>query len=121
MRLTLIPLMGAFHLRYPLYNSVTVRDILKASRPQAVITTVFQTQDLQTPQWQDTPEIALPQALIPWIKQQQIPFYGVLEPSPDPQALEDFRRYAHEYPKLGEQVKKVEENLRPVANCSSKA
>ncbi len=106
--------MGPFHLRYPAYNSATVKDILKASRPQAVVTTVLQTKDFDRPKWQDTPEIALPQALIPWVKQQQIPLYGVFEPTPDPEAQEDFRRYANEYPKLGEQVKNVEANLRSV-------
>ncbi len=104
--------MGPFHLRYPLYNSVTVRDLVKASQPQAVVTTVLATEDFKYPGWQDTPEIALPQCVIPWVKWQELPLYGVFEPSPDPSALEDFRRYAHEYPKLGQQVRMVEAKLQ---------
>jgi hypothetical protein len=115
MQIVLIPLMGPFHLRYPLYNSVTVKDMVKASQSQAVVTTVLKTKDFEYPQWQDTPEIALPQKVIPWVQQQQVPLYGVYEPSPDAQALEDFRRYANEYPKLNEQMRDVEVKLRPIA------
>jgi hypothetical protein len=59
MQLTLVPLMGPFHLRYPAYNVVTVRDITIKSQPDAIVTTVLQTDDLNTPAWQDTLETAL--------------------------------------------------------------
>jgi hypothetical protein len=107
--------MGPFHLRYPLYNSVVVKDMLKATQPRAVVITVLSTEDFNSPDWQHTPEIALLQAVVPWIKQQGLPLYGVVEPSPDTKALEDFKRYAKEYPKLLEQLQDVEARLQPVA------
>lgn len=115
MYVNLIPLIGPFHLRFPLYNSVTVKDILKTSEPEVVVTTVLQDKDFNTLQWQDTFEIVLPQTVIPWVKKQGLPLYGVFEPSPDPQALDDFKRYAREYPKLSQELKSVEAKLRPVA------
>jgi hypothetical protein len=115
MQLTLIPLMGPFHLRYPLYNSVTVRDLVKASQPPTVVTTVLNSKDFEYPAWQDTPEIALSQGVIPWVKQQKLALYGVFEPSPDPSAFEDFKRYAHEYPQLGQQLRDVQAKLQDLA------
>ncbi len=114
MELTLIPLMGPFHLRYPAYNVVTVRDIVIASKPDAVVTTVLQTGDLQTPAWQDTLELALPHTVIPWAKKQNLPIYGVFEKSPDESALEEFKRFAHEYPALKSKMTAVEVLLRPL-------
>jgi tetratricopeptide (TPR) repeat protein len=114
MKLTVIPLMGPFHLRYPSYNSVVVKDIVKATQPDVVITTVLSNEDFKNPLWQDTLELALPQSVIPWVKKQKLPLIGVFEPSPDPKASQDFKRYANEYPKLGEALREVERHLRPV-------
>ena len=115
MQLTLIPLVGPFHLRYPLYNSVIVREHVKATQPQVVVTTLLTTNDFTTPHWQDTLEIALPQSVIPWVKKQNLPLVGVFEPSPDPKASQDFKRFANEYPKLGKALGEVEKHLQPVA------
>jgi tetratricopeptide (TPR) repeat protein len=114
MRLTLVPLMGPFHLRYPAYNVVTVRDILAASQPEAIVTTVLQTDDFNTATWQDTLEVALPHTVIPWAKKRKVPVYGVSEKSPDATALEDFKRFATEYPTLKSKMNSVEVLLRPL-------
>ena len=114
MRLTLIPLMGPFHLRYPLYNAVSVRDAVAAFQPDAVATSALAPGALDTPRWQDTPEIVLPHTVVPWARRWGIPVYGVHAPSPDPVALDDFRRYAAQYPKLREAVQRVDAKLRPL-------
>jgi hypothetical protein len=114
MHLTLVPLMGPFHLRYPSYNVVTVRDIVAASHPEALVTTVLETKDFDTPAWQDTPELALPHTVIPWAKKQKLPIYGVFEKSPDETALDDFKRFANEYPALKSRMNSVEVLLRPL-------
>jgi hypothetical protein len=114
MQLTLVPLMGPFHLRYPAYNVVTVRDITIKSQPDAIVTTVLQTDDLNTPAWQDTLETALPHTVIPWAKKRALPIYGVFEKSPDETALTDFKRFADEYPALNTKMLAVESLLRPL-------
>ncbi len=114
MKLTLVPLIGPFHLRYPAYNVVAVRDIVAASKPEAITTTVLQNDDLKTPAWQDTLEVALPHTVVPWARKQHLPFYGVFEASPDPNALEDFKRFANEYLALKNKMNSVEVLLRPL-------
>lgn len=106
--------MGPFHLRYPAYNVVTVRDIVAANQPQALVTTVLETEDFNTPAWQDTLELALPHTVIPWAKKRNLPVYGVFEKTPDPTALEDFKRFANEYPALKSKMMSVESLLRPL-------
>ncbi len=114
MQFTLLPLMGPFHLRYPLYNAVSVRDAVAAFQPEAVATTALAPGALENPRWQDTPEIVLPHTVIPWARRQNVPVYGVYQPSPDPSALQDFRRYAAQYLKLREAVQRVDAKLRPL-------
>ncbi len=114
MQLTFIPLMGPFHLRYPAYNVVSVRDVVASSNPDALVTTILQTDDLNTPAWQDTLEVALPHTVIPWAKKHSVPVYGVFEKSPDETAAEDFKRFANEYPALKSKLTSVESLLRPL-------
>ena len=114
MRLTLVPLMGPFHLRYPAYNVVTVRDTVAASNPEAIVTTVLRTKDFDTPAWQDTLELALPHTVIPWAKKQKLPVHGVFEKTPDETAFNDFKRFANEYPVLKSKMNSVEGLLRPL-------
>jgi hypothetical protein len=116
MKIILVPLVGPFHLRYPAYNVVTVRDIVAASQPDALATTVLQTDNLKEPKWQDTLEVALPHTIIPWTKKRNLPVYGVFEKSPDETATEDFKRFADEYPALKSKMNSVEVLLRPLQN-----
>ena len=114
MQVCLIPLLGPFHLRYPAYNSVTVRDMVQASNPDALAITELTADALDHPGWQDTPEIALPLSIIPWAKRQNLPLFLVHEPSPDPKAQADFYRYANEYPQLAQKLSQVNAQLRPL-------
>lgn len=99
--LAFIPLVGPFHLRFPSFNAVTVRDTLAALEPDAVVTTALPP-DFAKTRWQETEEVALPLSVIPWASQRGLPCYGVLEPSPEPGALRDFERYLSEYGALAE-------------------
>ena len=111
---TLIPLMGPFHLRFPLYNAVSVRDILRDFAPDAVATTALGPGAFGTPNWQDTPEIPLPLSVIPWARQNGVSVYGVLEPSPDPAAEADFQRYLSQYEQTRNTVAQLGALLRPL-------
>lgn len=117
MKLSLIPLMGPFHLRYPLYNAVSVRDTLAAFEPNALALTPLEAESLDAPTWQDTPEVALPLAVVPWAQRRGLPVFGVFAPSPDPGAAQDFVRYLAVYPEqqriLGE-VEAVRAPLQPL-------
>ena len=106
--------MGPFHLRYPLYNAVSVRDAVATFEPDALATTALPPDSLNDPGWQDTPEIVLPHTVVPWARRQRVPVYGVHQPSPDPAALNDFRRYAAQYPKVREAVQRADAKLRPL-------
>lgn len=114
MQLLLLPLMGPFHLRYPRYNAVSLRELLAASQPEALATSALTPGAFASPQWQDTAEIALPLAVVPWAKRQRLPVFAALEPSPDPQAQADFRRYASQYPQLRAAWQQTDALLRPL-------
>jgi hypothetical protein len=116
MTLLLLPLMGALHLRYPRYNAETLVGLLDAFRPDALALTPLPGDALSDPAWQDTDEIALPLSVVPWALRRGVPVYGVLEPSPDASAQADFRRYAAEYPQLGQAWREAEAHLTPLAD-----
>ena len=120
MQLCLIPLLGPFHLRYPAYNAITVRNMLRGVAPDALAITALEKGFQTQARWQDTPEMVLPLSVIPWAKRQNVPVYGVFEPSPDPDALEDFRRYGLEYPQVGQQLAQVDALLRPLQDLLDK-
>ena len=106
--------MGPFHLRYPSYNSVTVRDMVQASRPDALVITALEPEAFKKPDWQDTQEIALPLSVIPWAKRQNLTMHLIHEPSPDPTAQKDFERFASEYPQLGQKFSELNALLKPL-------
>lgn len=93
----MIPLLGPLHLRYPAYNAVVVRDLARAARPDALALAPLAPGALEEPAWQDTPEIALPLAVVPWARRAGLPLHPVGEPSPDPTASADARRYLAAY------------------------
>ena len=114
MQITLIPLMGPFHLRYALYNAVSVRDTVVSTRPEALATTALAPGAFGSSRWQDTPELVLPHTVVPWARRHKVPMYGVLEASPDDSAANDFRRYAAQYPKLRTAFQQADAKLRPL-------
>lgn len=116
MKLTPLPLMGAFHLHYPLYNAVSLRDLVVATNPDIVVTPVLHADAFEDPAWQDTPELALPLAVVPWASRAGVPVYGVAVPSPDPDAKDDFRRYLKAYPRILKVLNEVDAILAPLHN-----
>lgn len=114
MQLCLLPLMGPFHLRYPSYNAVSVKDYLIALKPDAVVTTALEKGSLEEASWQDTAELALPLSVVPYITKQALAFYLIHEPSPDESAQQDFFRFASEYPQLGQKLSQAQALLRPL-------
>lgn len=112
--LLLVPLMGPFHLRFPRYNAVTVRDLVAAFGPRLVATSALAPDAFREPRWRDTPELALPLALAPWAERQGVPLVGVAEPSPDPEASDDFVRYLRRYPQQRALLDEVEAARRPL-------
>ena len=113
MSVTLIPLLGAWHLRYPVYNVASVLALVRASRPEVVVPAPLVPGALATPAWQDTPEIALPPVLA-WAERQGVRLESGMPESPDPGAEADFQRYLAGYPRTREQLVRLEALLRPL-------
>ena len=104
MAVLLLPLLGPLHLRYPAFNAFTVRDILAELEPAAVATTALTDADLGSGSWQDTFELALPLAVMPWLRQRGQELIPVAEAPEDATAQADFFRYAGEMPALQEKL-----------------
>jgi len=109
----LIPLMGPLHLRFPLYNAVSVLDIVRASRAERLATTALPADAFTNPSWQDTEEIALPLAVAPWSGRMRVPLHGVGEPSPDRAAVDDLHRYLLHYSSMQTVLQELEARRRP--------
>ncbi len=119
MRITLVHLVASFHMRFPAYNSETVVDCLKALKPDVVVTTAFTQEQFEDGSWLHTEEVALPLSVVPWLRRQgaiknDVKVVGGLEPSPDPTAEADFRRYIEQYPQLRQNFAEIDALLRPV-------
>ena len=119
MQITLLPLLGAWHLRYPAYNTESVLELTRAADPEVIVTGPLP-QGVASPDWQDTPEIALPSVAL-WAQRRQQGRQRVrLEPgmaaSPDPNAEPDFRRYAGLYPQTRELLTGLDALLRPLGD-----
>lgn len=114
MEILLLPLMGPWHLHYPRYNAVSVLELADWAEPEALLSTALAPGAFHDPAWQDTPEVALPLTLVPWARRRGLAVEGVLEPSPDPAAAADFRRYAEAYPELRDPWQRAEAQLEPL-------
>lgn len=114
MPLSLVPLVGPFHRRFPRYNAATVREVVVALAPDAVATTALSAEAWGEPSWRDLDEPGLAAAL-DWAVARGLPVHAIGEPSPDPNAPEDFVRYLREssggHPALG----RLDEAERPLA------
>ena len=95
MPLFLVPLVGPFHRRFPRYNAVTVREVVVALDPEALVTTALPPGALDRPDWRDVDEPGLA-AAVDWATRRGRPVHAVGDPSPDPSAPEDFVRYLQE-------------------------
>lgn len=114
-RFSLVPLMASWHLRYPTYNSESVRQVVADLAADAVVLGPVSPDTLGSPSWQDTPEIALPLSVMPWLKTQPLNVYEGIQASLDPRAEADFKRYAKMSLQLQQQLTEVERLLEPVA------
>ncbi len=112
MSVTLVPLLGAWHLRYPVYNVASVLALVRASRPEVLVPAPLAPLDLGSPAWQDTPEIVLPPVLA-WAERQGVKLEPGMPASPDPDAEVDFQRYLVSYSHR-EQFGSLEALLRPL-------
>lgn len=118
-----IPLLGAFHARYPQYNVVHVREAVRAVRPDAVALAPLAPGALGGPAWQDTEEVALPHTVVPWARSLGLPLYEVGCDPNDPgtpggpdAALEvgRFRDYLELFDAGRERLRAVDAALEPV-------
>lgn len=112
--ITLLPLLGAWHLRYPSYNAASVLELTRAANPEVLVLAPLPPGALETPAWQATDEIALPLSVVPWALRRGVRLEAGLMPSPDPAAEADFRRYAALYPQTQSLVRGLEQQLAPL-------
>jgi len=110
--LTLIPLMGPWHLRHPRWNVVTVRDALEASAPEVLWTTALPPDFERDASWHDTDEIALPWTVAPWAARRGTPLRGIGAPGAEDAA--DFERYLAAYPQARAPLDAARAALRPL-------
>lgn len=113
-RLTLIPLMGPWHLRHPRWNVVTVRDALDALAPALVWTTALPPDYARDPAWRDTEELSLPWTVAPWAARRGTPLRGIGAPGTEDAA--DFERYLSAYPQARAPLDAARAALRPLTD-----
>ena len=109
-----IPLLAAFHLRFPHYTVLHVLETVKAARPDALALTPLPPGALQEPAWQATEEVALPHAVVPWARRTGLSVHevGALVGADD--EVERFRAYLAQFDAGRERLRRVEAALAPV-------
>jgi len=117
--LTLIPLMGPWHLRHPRWNVVTVRDALEATAPDLLWTTALPPDFERDAGWRDTDEIALPWTVAPWAARRGTPLRGIGAPGAEDAA--DFERYLAAYPQARAPLDAARAALRPLNGALTQA
>ncbi len=111
----MLPLLGAWHLRYPAYNAESVLELTRAANPDVlVLGPLPQVTSSPDPDWQDTPEITLPLSVVPWARRRGVRLEPGMAASPDPDAEPDFRRYTGLYPQTRELLVNLDALLRPL-------
>ncbi len=113
-RTTLLPLLGAWHLRYPTYNAESVLELIRATDPEVLVLAPLPPGAMADPRWQETPEIVLPLSVVPWARRRGVRLEGGVVPSPDPDAEADFRRYTAFYPPTRDLLAALDAQLRPL-------
>lgn len=113
-KVTLVPLMGPLHLRFPQYNAASVAELLDELHPEALLTSALEPGALADPGWRDTPELPLPHTVAPWARRHGLALVPVGTPSPDADAHRDFARYAAGFPALQRAWRDTEALLAPL-------
>lgn len=119
-QLTVVPLVGPFHTRWPRYTVVHVREAVKAFRPDVVALASLPAGALRDPLWQDTEEVALPHTVVPWARRAGVSVVEVGLAADDPAdpgdagAEADLRRYLEQYDDGKARLAAVDAALEPV-------
>lgn len=111
---TLLPLLGAWHLRYPSYNAESVLELVRAAEPEVLVLGPLPSGATAAPDWQDTPEVVLPLSVVPWARRRGVRLEPGMAASPDPGAEADFRRYTALYPQTRDRLVALDALLRPL-------
>lgn len=118
---TVVPLVGPFHTRFPRYSVLFVQAILEAIEPEAVALVPLTPGSLADPNWQATPELALPQVVVPWARRHGIQLHEVgsvvgdaNEPGEEGDEAE-FVRFLEEFEQGRERLRRVRAAEEPVA------
>ena len=97
MDVLLLPTLGPLHMLHPRYNAVTLVELTRAFRPDAVWLASYSAEGLAEGVWRDDEELGL-FFLLPWAERTEVPVVGVGE---NAEALkgesERFRRYLEEF------------------------
>lgn len=119
-RVTVVPLVGPFHTRFPRYNVLFVEAVLEAVEPDALALASLAPGSLADPNWQATPELALPQVVAPWARRRGLALHEVGsivgEPGePGEVGDEDeFIRFLEQYEQGKARLRRVRAAERPV-------
>ena len=116
---TMLPLLGGLHLRFPRYNATVVEELLTLARPDVLVLEPLPAGFADDPAWRDTEEVLLPWVAVPWARRRRVSAVGVFEPSPDPQAPADLERYLSAYPQGRAALGAVALAERPLAGLLS--
>ena len=126
-RVTLIPLVGPFHTRFPLYNVGHVRELLQSLAPDVVALATLPPGALATPAWRATSEIALPHTAVPWAQRRGVPLAEVgsvpgLPGEPGEAGDEEaFVRYLSEFEDGRAHLRQVQAALAPAEELLGRA
>jgi len=117
--LTLVPLMGPWHLRHPRWNVVTVTDALAALAPDALWTTALAPGYAHDPAWRGTEELALPWTVQTWAARRGTPLAGVGAPGAEDAA--ELERLLDAYPRARAPLDAARAELRPLRELLPRA
>jgi hypothetical protein len=75
--ITMLPLMGPWHLRHPRWNVITLRDTLEVLDPELLLSTALNPAFASDPNWLASDELALPWSVAPWARQRGLELIGL--------------------------------------------
>ncbi len=114
MPVLLIPTLGPLHILHPRYNAVTVLELAKAFRPQALLLASYGAEDLEASTWRNHNELSLFQ-LLPWAEQSGVAVTALDNLSGQRRQAEEFREALSLYPRGKEilaGIAVLDQNLR---------
>ena len=127
LRVTVVPLVGPFHTRFPRYNVLFVQAVLEALQPEGLALAPLSPGALSQPGWQATHEIALPHVVVPWAQRRAVPLHEVGSEVGQPGEPgetgdeEEFIRFLEEFEQGKARLRQVQEAELPVAQLLKQA